>query len=192
MQNFHLLATGVPVGPLAYQVAMNEGLFVDLSDVCADPAHLGHAHREVQSIIVRYADIPEDVATNPEARARASDDLFAKPHPAWYVLSHLRPLVYSLMQLVGGTHIGGIGIAKLAPGAQIYPHYDTGAMTDFYERFHIVVQGPAECWFVCGEGDDEERVEQLTGEVWWFDSKKLHAVVNNSNETRISISVDIA
>lgn len=191
MNNFRQLARGVNVLPLVHQISLCMD-FVALAEAAKEPDAIGHSHREAKSIIVRYAHIPEDVATNPEACKRAQDDLFALAHPAWYLLSHLRPLVYGLMELVGGIHLGGIGIVKLDPGAQIYPHYDTGAMTDFYQRYHIVLAGPPGCWFICGEGEDEERVEQLTGEVWWFDSHKKHAVINASNEPRISISIDIS
>lgn len=192
MNNFRLLHAGVNVLPLAHQVQMHRHLFSDLSEACKDPDHPGYSHREVNSIMVRYAHIPADVATNPESLRRAQDDLFARAHPGWHLFSHLRPLLYGLMELVGGVHIGGIGIVRLAPGAQIYPHFDTGLMTDFYARYHIVLAGPHQCWFTCGEGDDEERVEQLTGEVWWFDSHKRHAVINQSNQERISVSIDIS
>lgn len=171
---------------------MNQHLFVDLRASCADPSHPGHSHREARAIMVRYAQIPEDATTNAESVQRVADDLFAQPHFGWHLFTHLRPLLYGLMELVAGVHIGGIGIVRLDPGAQIYPHYDTGLMTDFYQRYHIVLAGPRSCWFICGEGKDEERVKQLTGEVWWFDSKKKHAVLNQSGEPRISISIDIS
>lgn len=194
MNNFLKLAQGVDVDPLLHQMNLSKNLvnFIALSGAGADPSHPGYSHREAAAIIVRYADIPEDIVTNPESYKRASDDLFAKPKPPWYVLSCLRPLVYQLFAAVGGVHLGGIGIMRLDPGAQIYPHYDTGLMTDFYRRYHIVLAGPYDCWFICGEEDDEERVEQLTGEAWWFDSHKKHAVINQSNEPRISISIDIS
>lgn len=192
MQNFRRLAAGVNVLPLANQVHLHRHMFTDLSERCNDPTHPGYSHREAHSILVRYPHIPEDAATNPESARRAMDDLFARAHPGWHIFSALRPLLYGLMEAVGGVHIGGIGIVKLLPGAQIYPHYDTGLMTDFYQRYHIVLAGPQDCWFICGELEDEERVEQLTGEVWWFDSHKRHAVVNQSKEERISVSIDIS
>lgn len=192
MNNFQKLADGINVLPLAHQVHMHGHLFSDLSETCKDPEHPGYSHREASSIMVRYPRIPEDVLTNPESLRRAQDDLFARAHPGWHLFSHLRPLLYGLMQMVGGVHIGGIGIVKLKPGAQIYPHYDTGLMTDFYQRYHIVLAGPHDCWFVCGEDADEERVEQLTGEVWWFDSHKRHSVTNQSKHDRISVSIDIS
>lgn len=194
LKNFRKLARGVNVLPLIHQMHLCAHLvdFTDLREVAKDPDHPGHSHREAKSIMVRYAHIPDDIATNPESYKRASDDLIALPHPAWHLLSQLRPLIYSLLELVDGTHLGGIGIVRLDPGTQIYPHYDTGRMTDFYQRYHLVLSGPADCWFICGEGKDEERVEQRTGEVWWFDSHKKHAVINQSDEPRISISIDIS
>ena len=184
-RNFRLLASGINILPLADQVHRHRHMFVDL-------AEQGKTHREAHLITVRYPDIPADANTNPEAFQRMSDDLFAKPHPGWHVFSQLKPLLYGLFELVEGTHIGGIGIIRLDPGKKIYPHYDTGLSTDFYSRYHIVIHGPPECWFVCGEGADEERVAMASGEIWSFDSKKLHSVVNESNEPRISVSVDLS
>lgn len=185
MRNFRLLASGINILALADQVHRHRHMFVDLSAG-------GKTHREAHLITVRYPEIPADALTNPEARKRMSDDLFAKPHPGWHVFSALKPLLYGLVQLVEGTHIGGIGIVRLDPGKRIYPHYDEGIATQFYERYHLVIAGPAECWFVCGEGDDEERCAMPTGTVYWFDSRKKHAVENLSDEPRISVSIDVS
>lgn len=196
MRNFVKLAAGLNITPLLQQLERHRASvdFVDLSiAVGHDPLHPGYSHREAHAIVVRYVDIPDDIASNAKAYKETSDNLFAKPRIAWYALSSLRQLVYQLFEAVDGVHIGGIGIMKVPAGSRIYPHYDTGLATEFYHRYHIVLEGPPGCWFICGEGDDEERVEQLTGEAWWFNSRKKHAVVNdNPVDSRISISIDIA
>ncbi len=181
-----LLARGINILPAAYQIEQYENLFVDLSHA------EGNTHRETSLMTIRYPDVPEDAATNPEAFKKMTDDLFSKPRSPWYMLNAVRPLIYALFEMVEGTHLGGIGIIKMMPGTQVYPHYDTGLSSDFYRRFHIVISGPPECWFLCGEGEDEEKVCQKAGEIWWFDCKKKHAVVNNGAYPRISISVDIS
>lgn len=189
LKNFAELASGWDVSSLSRQIQEHEGLFVGRKDVKEGDG--GYSHKDAEVILVRYGEVPADVATNEKSFKKMSDDLAAFNREPWKLFTELRPLVYRLMELVQATHLGGIGIVRLAPGAVIGSHYDTGKAVDFYQRFHIVVSGPENCWFICGEGDDEERVEMLTGSAWWFDSLKLHGVRNESNEPRISISIDL-
>jgi Aspartyl/Asparaginyl beta-hydroxylase len=190
-RNFARVAEGLDVSRLQAQVAEHQHLFVDLSRGQLKKGDVGYSHRHGQIIIVRYPKIPQDADSNPDSRKQLLDDLFSVNHEPWYVLTELRPFLYRLMMAVEGTHIGGIGVIKLPAGKKIDRHYDTGLATDFYNRFHLVLSGPAECWFTCGKGKDEERVAMRDGEVWWFNSKKLHSVFNNDSVDRISVSIDI-
>lgn len=134
-----------------------------------------------------------DISWNVEEQQRTKDNLFAIDYPHRELIRDvLDPLIYKLMETVKGTHLGGIGIIRLPPHLKIEPHYDLGKSVQFYDRYHITVDGPEGCEFICGHGDDEERVEMRDGEVWWFDSKKIHSVENNSVFNRVSISCDIS
>ena len=190
-RNFHKLAEGVDVSHLKAQVAQHQHLFVDLSRGDLKKGTVGWTHRQAQLLMLRYPKIPPDADSNPESMKRLLDDLVAINHEPWYLFTELKPLLYRLMMAVDGTHIGGIGIVKLPAGKKIEKHVDTGLSTDFYKRFHIVLDGPPECWFTCGKGKDEERVAMRDGEVWWFNAKKPHSVLNNDTVDRISISIDI-
>lgn len=191
MRNFIKLADGQDVSSLKAQVAAHQDLFIDLSQRNPKKGDAGYSHRHGHLITVRYPRIPPDAATNPESGKKMLDDLFAINYEPWHIFTELKPHLYRLMMAVEGTHIGGIGIIKLPAGKKIDRHYDTGLATEFYKRFHLVLDGPAECWFTCGKGKDEERVAMRDGEVWWFNSQKLHSVYNNDTVDRISVSIDI-
>lgn len=190
MQNFKLLDT-VDVTKLKAQVLDNYHLFVDLGIPEKKKGDVGYSHRQGQLITVRYPHIPEDISTNPETYKRVSDDLFAINYEPWHIFTELKPLLYALMFLVQGTHLGGVGIINLGAGRHIEKHFDTGQSTIFYNRYHIILCGRPECWFTCGKGTDREQVAMRDGEVWYFDSRKQHSVVNNDTRDRISVSIDI-
>lgn len=181
--NFLKIASGWNMCALMEQVHAQQHLFKRPA-----PDGVGSTHKDAGLILLRYPHIPEDIQTNPEAVKDLSNNLLATKLPAWDNFSALYPYIYRLMELVEGTHLGGVAIVQLPPGGKIAAHHDTGLMTDYYNRYHIVINGPKGCWFHCGE----EKVEHLTGEAWWFNCKELHAVTNDSTVTRVSVSIDIS
>lgn len=108
-------------------------------------------------------------------------------YPAFSILHEARPLVFGLMSLVQGERLGRVMINKIAPGGRIYPHEDTPEHTDYYTRFHIILQSAAGCYITSGD----EQWEMRTGDVFWFNNKLMHEVVNNSSVERISMVIDI-
>ena len=108
-------------------------------------------------------------------------------YPAFDILHEARSLVFGLMALVQGERLGRVMINKIAPGGRIYPHADTPEHTDYYTRFHVVLQSAPGCLFHA----DDEQVDMRTGDVFWFNNKLEHEVINNSAFDRISMVVDI-
>lgn len=108
-------------------------------------------------------------------------------YPAYTVLNEARSLVMGLMAYVQGERLGRVMINKIAPGGRIYPHADTPEHTNYYTRFHIVLQSAPGCLFRA----DDEQVDMRTGDVFWFNNKLEHEVINNSAFDRISMVVDI-
>ena len=108
-------------------------------------------------------------------------------YPAYTVLNEARSLVMGLMAYVQGERLGRVMINKIAPGGRIYPHADTPEHTDYYTRFHVVLQSAPGCLFRA----DDEQVDMRTGDVFWFNNKLEHEVINNSAFDRISMVVDI-
>lgn len=156
------------------------------------PGELGYSHKDTNIIMCRYAPMAPDIATNVKEQENTKNNLFAVDYEGrGAFMDVLDPLIYKLFTLIKGTHLGGIGIIRLPAGRKIEKHYDLGLSAQFYQRFHITIHGPEECLFICGEGEDEERVAMRDGEVWWFACKKLHSVINGSDRDRVSISCDI-
>jgi quercetin dioxygenase-like cupin family protein len=114
------------------------------------------------------------------------------PHEAeWmdgYVhLPAVRPFIFGLMNKVEGERLGRVLINRLKPGGTIFSHTDPPLFTQYWSRYHIVLQSSPGCVFKVGE----EQVQMRTGELWWFDNGKPHEVVNNSSLDRIHLIIDI-
>jgi hypothetical protein len=97
------------------------------------------------------------------------------------------PIIRSLMTAVGGERLGRVMINKLKAGGRVYPHADTPAHAQYWDRYHVVLKSGPGCNFRCGD----EWVNMPTGRVWWFQNAIEHEVVNNSADDRIHMIVDI-
>ena len=146
---------------------------------------------EIESIMLRF---PEKRVFDQEEEVSAYkrgehffDQHESIDYPAYSVLTEARPLVMGLMSYVGGERLGRVMINKIAPGGRIFPHADTPEHTNYYTRFHVVLQSGAGCFIRA----DDEQLEMRTGEVFWFNNKLEHEVINNSNTDRISMVIDI-
>lgn len=189
-RNFKKLAE-LDVTALRERLVLHDDLFSE-ANPGLEEGDLGYSHKDTNIIMCRYAPMAPDIATNVEEQENTKNNLFAVDYEGrGAFMDVLDPLIYKLFTLIKGTHLGGIGIIRLPAGRNIEKHYDLGLSAQFYHRFHITINGPEECLFICGEGDDEERVAMRDGEVWWFNCRKLHAVENRSSKDRVSISCDI-
>jgi hypothetical protein len=103
------------------------------------------------------------------------------------ILPEARPLIFNLMTFAQGERLGRVIINKVNPGGRIYPHADTPAHADYYDRFHIVLHSTPGVVFRAGD----EQVYMETGSCWWFNNKLEHEVVNNSADERIHMVIDI-
>lgn len=98
-----------------------------------------------------------------------------------------RPIIFNLMTRVAGERLGRVMINKLRAGGRIYPHADTPAHAEYWDRYHVVLQSGPGCKFRCGD----ETVNMPVGQVWWFAHALEHEVINNSKEERIHMIIDI-
>lgn len=142
---------------------------------------------ETESIMLRF---PVKRVAETEEELKNAHSLYDQheniDYPAYKVLHEARPLVMNLFAAVQGERLGRVMINKICPGGRIFPHADTPAHADYYTRFHIVLYGLPGCQIRC----DDERMDMLTGDVFWFNNKLEHEVVNNSADERISMVVD--
>lgn len=143
---------------------------------------------EIESIMLRFP-VKSVCDTERELKdVQSKYDLHENvDYPDYKILSEARPLIMQLMTRVGGERLGRCMINKIAPGGRIFPHADTPEHAEYYSRFHIVIQSSPGVAFRC----DDEQVYMATGEVWWFNNKLEHEVINNSADDRIHLIVDI-
>lgn len=141
-----------------------------------------------ESIILRFP--PRSVHETEEALKNHLAN-FDQHENVWQPVAHRLPItvetVFDLMRQVKGTRLGRVMINKVMPGGLIYPHADTPDHANYWERFHVVIHSAEGNDFRCAD----EHVNMRTGEVWVFDNRLEHEVVNNSTEPRINMVVDI-
>lgn len=185
MNNFMRIACEMDVLPLLLAIKRRPELWKEdtyLRDYPQGP------FGEVESIMLRF---PEkrvfELEADLERYKNSNEQHECIDYPPYKLLPEARGLIMWLMNRVGGERLGRCMINKIKPGGRIFPHADTPAHTEYYTRFHIVLQSQPGVVFRAGD----EQIYMGTCEVWWFDNSKEHEVINNSAEDRIHLVVDI-
>lgn len=140
--------------------------------------HPGTVHRDVSDIWLWFHQICDESLI---------DDIQTTPYSAWYSLPQARCIIFDLMRRVEATQLGRCIITKLPPGKSIDPHVDQGAPAEFYKRFQLILQSFPGCNFHI----EDEQVSMKPGDVWLIDNNKEHWVVNNSQDDRIALIIDL-
>lgn len=175
MRHFNKIAEGIDFVPLLAALAVNPDLWNE-NDLRT--THPQSPHCEADDIWLWFND-----ASDPEAVVNDKDVI---PYRAWNILP-VQDLVLDIMRRVRGTRLGRVIISRLPPGKQISAHVDQGAPAEYYSRFHICLQSLPGCLNISGG----ETVQYRPGEVWWFDNRSEHAIINNSADDRIVIVMDV-
>lgn len=185
MKNFQQIAVNMDILPLLLAIKRRPQLWKEdtyLRDYPQGP------FKQIESIMLRF---PRKSVHETEAELKnhlsAYDQHENIDYPAYGALPEARPLVMGLMARVDGERLGRVMVNKIAPGGQIFPHVDTKSHTDYYSRFHIVLQSAPGVTFRAGD----EEIYMPTGSIWWFDNAQEHEVINNSADDRIHMIVDI-
>lgn len=185
MKNFLRIAEGVDIIPLLLAIKRQPHLWREdtyLRDYPQGPFGM------IESIILRF---PERTVHETEELMRqhlaVTDQHESQDYPPYKLLPEARSLIMSLMTRVGGERLGRCMINRVPPGASIYPHADTAAHAEYYDRFHIVLASNPASAFRAGD----EVVNMGVGEVWWFDNSIEHEVKNEGDCDRIHLIVDI-
>lgn len=188
MKNLQRIATGVDTMPLLMAIHRAE----KAAGVWREDTYLRDYPQgpfgQTESIILRFP--PRTVHETEEALKNhlANFDQHENvDQPVFASLPEARPLIFGLMSAVQGERLGRCMINKLNPGGRIFPHADTPVHANYWDRYHIVLKsGPGSIFRVV-----EEKVNMATGDVWWFNNAVEHEVVNNSDDERIHLIVDI-
>ena len=185
MKNFFRISAGVDVNPMLLAIKRRPDLWKEdtyLRDYPQGPFN------QIESIMLRF---PTKGVYETEAALNDHLSNFDQheniDYPSYKLLPEARPLVMNLFNYAAGERLGRVMINKIEPGGVIYPHIDTKSHTDYYTRFHVVLQSSPGVMFRAGD----EQVYMATGEVWWFDNSKEHEVINNSAVDRIHMIIDI-
>lgn len=185
MNNFMRLSAGLDTTPLLMAIMRRPELWKEdtfLRDYPQGP------FGEVESIMLRFPiKSVKETQAEVDAHLLTHDPHESVDQPAYKLLTEARPLVMNLMHYVGGERLGRVMINKIAPGGVIYPHADTPSHADYYSRFHVVLKSAPGVVFRCGD----ERAYFEPGSVFWFNNKLEHEVLNNSDDDRIHMIVDV-
>ena len=185
MKNFTRLSVGLDVTPLLLAIKRRPELWKEdtyLRDYAQGP------FAQIESIMLRFP-VKTVHETEEELKSHISkyDQHENIDYPPYKLLTEARPIVNNVFHYVSGERLGRVMINKIAPGGVIYPHRDTPSHTDYYTRFHVVLQSQPGVMFRAGS----EKVYMAMGEVWWFDNSEEHEVINNSADDRIHMVIDV-
>jgi hypothetical protein len=175
LRNFQLVARGLHVRELLYQLECNPQLW---NQNRLRTTHKETAHSAVSDIWIRFNQLDEKSSV---------DDMGAIWYDASKVLTEAPRHLYSLMQACFGERMGRAIITKLPPGGKITRHIDYGSPVSHYQRFHLCLQNHPGATFHCGE----ESFEPLPGDLFIFDNSKPHWVDNDSDHDRITFIMDM-
>lgn len=185
MKNFQQIVSGMDILPLLLAIKRRPELWKEdtyLRDYPQGP------FKQIESIMLRFpAKSVHETEQELADHLSQYDQHENIDYPAYARLPEARSLVMGLMARVDGERLGRVMINKIAPGGVIYPHVDTKSHTDYYSRFHIVLQSQSGVLFRAGD----EQIYMPTGSIWWFDNSQEHEVINNSADDRIHMIVDI-
>lgn len=96
------------------------------------------------------------------------------------------PIIKDLEKIHNGK-VGKVLFPKLKAYGKIYKHKDATEYLDIVRRHHIPIITNNNVFFNI-EGDS---LNMLEGECWEINNMKEHEVINNSNQDRIHLMIDI-
>lgn len=180
VQPFQLLAKGIDVAALVGRLDANPGLWDQFG---LRKTGEGSPHTRMSDIWVRYNDIRP-------YQERGSFEGFNDPHiPVWYpaatVIPELRHVVLAMAAQFQAEMIGGVLITKVPGGGRIAPHTDRGWHVDYYDKLYLSLRAPPDCVFATAQQSTSPEV----GDLWLFDNRHEHWVINDSDEDRITLIV---
>ncbi|CAK0778567.1 hypothetical protein CCP3SC15_6020001 [Gammaproteobacteria bacterium] len=139
-------------------------------------------HREVDDIWLRYRDLKEFDPQNPQAFAGQHESVW---YDSIYSLPAVRIIANYISAMIPNIELGGILITRIPKGSQVYPHSDAGYWhSEYYDKKLLVLVESDEDQLFCFENAEYKG---KAGEVFEFDNRPTHWVINNSNKDRISL-----
>ena len=143
----------------------------------------GNPHSKLSDIIVRF---------NDWANWKGDRMQFCERHePVWWgayeVLTYIEELVFDLMRLVRGEHLGMVLITKIPPHTRCEPHTDAGWNAVYHDKYLVSLKANDQQRF-CYEG---YHLVTAPGDLCMFRNDISHWVENDSDEDRWSLIICI-
>lgn len=178
MQNFQKLDYIADIRLLQKQLAENPQLWNEYPE-----RKLGDSpHADMSDIWVRFR--PKSELLEPKN--------YAESHiPTWYpsadILTEAKRIGLDMMTHCRAVQLGGVLITKIPAGGQIKPHHDKGRWhSEFFNtKVYVPIQSNDNCINIC----EDEKVNMKTGEAWSFDNLKVHSVLNQGEEDRMTLII---
>ncbi len=182
-ERFKLIAKGLPVQPLLDKLAEHPDLW---GLITARQAYPGSAHKETESIYLRWATDESLAGGFFCLESRDHEETINKLAPEIWDLMNaaLSAILGDMRELTEKPDIGRVLLTRMKPGGRITEHVDEGPYADKYDRFHVCLSGYSQ--FSCG---GQMRVME-PGTLWWFNHKVEHSVVN-ADLDRIHLIIDL-
>ena len=177
MDNLKRIAYNLNVEPLL--VALNERPELWKQNTVRQTFE-GTAHHDTETIFARGPSefTVEEYMGNVDAYDYEATHIFS---------GTLLPLMGIVLTKLKCKQLGYILIVNLKAGGYIDAHIDEGAYAEHYERYHLVLSSEEGNLFTCGD----DSVHMKAGELWWFNHREKHAVINKSGKDRVHIIFDV-
>lgn len=175
-----LIESGIDVSALMEELEAHPELWNEYDYRSSTP---GTPHGAVSDIWLRYNDINAYAANDRESMMHEHDSVW---YEAIDKLPGFKALTNILMSQLQGERLGGVLIGKLPPGEMIAPHIDYLWHSEYYTKYHLVLQGEDSIIF---SGYDKIRTKP--GDLFRLDSSQTHGVINLGKDDRISVCVCI-
>jgi hypothetical protein len=180
----HKILSGVIVEPLMEQINEHPELWDQ--NTLRTSFYPNSPHREVSDIWLRYRSMDEFDIEHPEDFASEHKSVW---YPAEVALSCAWSLIEPICRIVDAEELGGVLITKIPPGKQVYPHNDAGPWhPEYYASKYLLLLQSAPGQVFSFEG---EQHEGETGDLFIFDNRHPHWVVNKSDVDRVSLILAI-
>lgn len=176
---FERIATGIDTAELVARIEAQPQLW---HGITARQDYPGSAHHDTQSIILR--------GPLPTSRDVFNDVECMDYRPYVEALSpEIETMIGRCLYSIGQTYdLGRVMITNLRRDGFIDAHVDEGKYADKFDRFHLALHARPGNRFNVGQ----HFMQPVTGELYWFNHKITHSLVNLSDDARWHLIIDVA
>ena len=179
MRHFKLLESGIDVAPILRELA-------DHPEVWGQNTGRQNSvdvQRETQAVAICSH---SDQRTFLEARQQSPVRYVGRPTQTARLLPKTLEFVERQVRQLHGIP-GRAVVVRLRPHGHVYKHVDGGLYYDLRHRCHLILHSVAGSRLRAGN----EEVRMREGEFWWFDNQQPHEAINDSDEDRIHLIMDV-